>query len=244
MSDLNSVFEDNQTEETEAEEVAAKADETKTEATEAKEVEGEKAATPADESDDGPTVPVKALKDERQKRQAAVEENKFLKEQIAKLRGSKAQDEEETETPEPEKSEEAEASPKDATEWNLTVKFDRKRMMRDHEDYVEKEKLFIEIAKKNQFYAQKMRESEYPAEYAYKTASDYLEAQKLSDPEYLAELRKKAMPEPEEEETPEEKRKKSAVKVPDLTKASAKGKNTLEPESKAGLDDALAGAPF
>lgn len=231
MTDLNNVFEDDKADATKPAEVAA-TDETKGAETEAEEVKGEdNAKTPdAKDEDDGQPVPKKALLDERRKRQALEAENAELK-----------------------KNKEPEEQTSDIGTILLKERINNSRelMMELKPDYEEVETVFIDMTKENPSLIAEMNASRNPAKFAYTKAKEHLEYQEFKkskeDPEYkeFLEFKKsKAEKAAEPEETPDDKRKKSAVKVPDLTKVASKGKNSEQPASKPGLDDALKDAPF
>lgn len=238
-ANLNDVFEDDKAEVTETEEVAAK-DEPEAKEAEAEEVEVEDAEpTAAKDKDEPQEWTKKAALDERRKRQSAEAEAQSLKEELARLKSGKQ------ETGEEEQS--AEQSPEDL-EWKIVLRFDQKRMAKEHEDYSEMETVFVDLANKSPALREQLRKAEFPAEFAYQTAkehTEFLEFKASKDTEEYKEfLEFKKTKGERKEETPQDKRKASAVKVPDLTKAAAKGRNSEEPESPGDLKSIMADAPF
>jgi hypothetical protein len=224
-ANLNDVFEDNDTTESEAKEVAAK-DETEVKDEVAEEVTGEEAETPAaKEEDESGHIPKKALIDERRKRQA-------LEAEVAELKKGKPEEEVEPDL--------------GTSLLRERINLSRELMLETKPDYEEMETVFLDMAKENPSLVTEMNKSPNPAKFAYTKAKEHTEYQvfqKSKDsPEYkeFLDWKKSQGEKPKEED----KRKKSAVKVPDLTKAAAKGSNSEEVEPKPSLEDALEGAPF
>lgn len=117
------------------------------------------------------------------------------------------------------------------------INLSRELMIEKHDDYEAMEAVFVELAGKNPHLVQEMNKSSNPAKFAYSKAkehNDYSDYQKTKDSEeYKAflEARKTAALEPKEvEETPAQKRNKSAVKVPDLINATASKSGHTEGE--------------
>lgn len=227
---LNDVFEDNQAEETEAKEVAAPADEPEAKETEAEEVEVEQAEPTTAKDAEPREWTKKAVLDERRKRQA-------LEAEVAKLKQAK-----------PESKEEEGESDVGTIILRERINNSRELMIETKADYEEMETVFLDMAKENPSLVSEMNRSHNPAKFAYTKAkehSDYLEfkATKDSD-EYKEFLEYKAQKKDAPKDKPEDKRKASAVKVPDLTKAAARGKNSEEPEQEGDLKTIMADAPF
>ena len=202
-----------------------------TEDSDADEAKGEEdAETPAAEDDEGVSVPLTALKDERQKRQSAEEELTTTRQKLAKFE-QKAGD-----VPDPD------ADPKgfkvffedQANENRINDRISTSaEIVKDtKEDYDQMESLFLDMANKEPKLAERMRASKNPALFAYKTAkaqSDVFEAAKVKETEELkasirADLMKELGIKPEPSKA--EKQKKSALEVPNLTGTTAKGSNS------------------
>jgi hypothetical protein len=196
--------------------------------------------------DEKPFVPVAALKDERAKRQAAESEVKTLKERIAK--NDKGQ------TPE-------EADVNDDTFKERAVT-SRELMTELVPDYEDKEKVFLAECEKNPALAIQLRKSKNPAKFAYNTGKEiiehqqYLEEKNSDQYKEFQEFKKnptayaaKKAEEAEKaknkqlEETPEDKRKKSALSVPNLNKATSVKVDSAK-EEVGGLDELMEGSPF
>lgn len=242
IADLDGVFESDEAEETSAKQVtnSTEAEESEAEETEAEETEGEKDAEPpaAEEK----SVPYAALKDERRKRQE-------LEEEIKQLRAQKTEKTEEK-VPDPIEDPEGYKNFMDNSQKreSLSIKINLSRdiMLDSHTDYEEVEKTFIDLAKANPFLVHQMNASPNPARFAYKTAKEHLEIQQLKDPKYRekleAELREKILSEMKDKRP--DKKKTSAVQVPDLTKATAVASNTSPVEKLEDLNDILRDSPF
>lgn len=171
---------------------------------EAEAPKGEEAETPAAE-DEKSVIPVAALKSERQKRQAAERERDELKQRLS---GDKE---------EPELSE---------IIFNERTNMSREIMLELKDDYEDMESLFIELAKEDNSLIEKMKKSPNPAKYAYNAAKEHLEIEELrktkesEDWKAFQEWKKEQSKKPPEE-TPQTRRNKAALSVPDLTKATA-----------------------
>ena len=106
----------------------------------------------------------------------------------------------------------------------------REVMMSIHDDYGDKEAVFMQMAESDPSLVGKLHAAANPAKFAYDTATDHLEVQKLRDPEYLdklatekaKEMLKNMGVDPEKGIDPD----KPAQVVPDATRAPAAGKNT------------------
>ncbi len=108
------------------------------------------------------------------------------------------------------------------------INLSRELMIEKHDDYEAHEAVFVEMAQKNPQLVQEMNRSSNPAKFAYNKAkehneySDYQKNKESDDYKAFLEARKAAALEPKEvEETPAQKRNKSAVKVPDLINATS-----------------------
>lgn len=170
------------------------------------------------ESEDGKSVvPVAALKDERNKRQSFETENKQLKERLAKYeKGETAVVEDDV----------------DDDTFKERAETSREIMNELVSDYAEKETVFLELCKAEPLLALQMRRSKSPAKFAYEKAKEHIEHKQYledrtsdqwkefqefkKDPaKYAEKLAKQA------EESPDDKRKKSALKVSNLNKATS-----------------------
>lgn len=201
------------------------------------------AETPSAEEEGGISVPLTALKDERQKRQLAEEELTNAKQQLAKFQ-QKAGD-----VPDPESDPEGykaffeDKANADRITERIAVSTE---IVKDtKEDYDDMEALFLQMASKDNTLAARMTASKNPALFAYQTAkaqSDKIEAEKVTEREALkASIREELMKEMgiEPEPSKEEKRNKSAISVPNLTRATAKGKNSTPKQIFKHDSDAL-----
>lgn len=104
----------------------------------------------------------------------------------------------------------------------------KEAMMDSKPDYLEKADYFLELLKDNPHLVAECRQSSNPAKFAYNKAKEhmdyqeYLKTRDSDDYKTFLESKKAAALEPKEvEETPAQKRNKSAVKVPDLINATA-----------------------
>ena len=171
----------------------------------------------------------KAVLDERKKRQA-------LEVEIAKLKEAKKPEEDKTET--------AELTKEELTMQSLILRerisLSREMMLEKHEDYEELETVFMDMAKENPSLVTQMNASPNPAKFAYNQAKAHSETKKLSDPEYVQkmkeDMRKEILAELEAKQTPEDKRKKTALSVANISKATSVSSNSSK-ESLETLDD-------
>lgn len=226
IATLDGVFDEDQTtDEPEAEQVTAdEAEETEAEETKDEEVKGdtseeEEAEPPA--ADEDKSVPIAALQDERRKRQE-------LEERLAKYEQKEAPQIEEV----------------DDETYIERANLSREVYAEAFPDYEAKEKVFLDLAQDDPFLKQQVRQAKNPAKFAYEKAKEHLEITELkelrgSDDWNAFQQWKKDQLKPKEDP-----RKASAVKVPDLTKATAKGSNSTPVEKEETLDDVLGDAPF
>ena len=129
------------------------------------------------------------------------------------------------------------------------IELSRDLMMDSKDDYVEKEKVFMDLIGKdddgvfnitNQSLFAMFQEAKSPARFAYDHAVQYLDVQTKSDPKYrenlkaelLAEIQKDA----EKEVNKEAEKGVKATDVPNLTQASA-GSNTVQVEKLVDLEE-------
>ncbi len=187
------------------------------------------------------TVPVKALTEERRKRQEA---EKKAQELEAKLKEPEA-----TKVPDPVEDPEGYARfMEDKTNLDalrIKVNLSRDMMLDVKQDYAEKEQVFVELAKKNPYLVQQMNASPNPAKYAYQTAEEHLAAKQAP---IDLENSKKKIAELEAEiiqlKSGKKPDKKSALDMPDLMQATAAGKNSDKAVPEATLNDILEDAPL
>lgn len=204
---------------------------------EIEEPEGEKSEPEKDEDEAEPpaaedeveekSVPVAALKSERQKRQAAETELNELKKKIA-----------------PEEEEDV-----DEAVFIDRVDISREVLMEAFPDYEEKEAVFFDLAKDNKQLRMQLRQSKNPAKFAYEKAKEHLEIEEIkqvksSDDWSAFQQWKKEQKNKPVEDTPEVKRNKSVLAVPNLNKATAKGSNSSPVQSLPELDEIFEDSPF
>lgn len=224
---LDSVFDDSKEAEEQSEAAEEEKGEPEAKAEEAEPEKVEAVETPATK-EVGQTA---ALIAERKKRQAAEAELKALKAQ-------KAPDP--IEDPDGYQKHVKEESDKSAVALKTSIS--RQVFMKLHDDYAEMEKVFMDMvgfdsesktATKNIHLVHEMNEAELPAEYVYSKAKEHLEIQNLRNPAYIEKIKAEAR----EEGRKEALKKKSAIQVPDLTNATASGKNSMKVESLPELED-------
>ena len=218
--------------ETEADEVANDDDgdvEVETVEDEAQaEPEAEKAETTT--AEDGQWTKSMAL-DERRKRQASDDENRELRKQLDSLQAPK----EAVKRPDVFDNQDADFAHQDksvdARIVNERISMSREMMLVAKDDYTDMEGVFKDLTDKNPVLIDKMRSSTNPAKFAYDTAKNHTEAQKLSSPEYRAEqkeiLRAEILAELKSEEpSADDVRNTTATSTPNLTKTASNGSNT------------------
>lgn len=246
---IDDLFEDSQ------EQPKAESVETKGEASEAVEAKAEtktedepaktEAEPPAAKEE---SVPVKALTEERRKRQDAEKRLKELEEKL-----QQAPQQEQVKVPDPIEDPQGYAKfMEDKTNLDALrtkVNLSRDLMLDLKDDYAEKETLFVELARANPYLVQQMNASPNPAKFAYQTATEHLEVQKYKDPKYQEQLKSELKEQLRKEllaELQEAKPgKKSALDVPDLTKATAAGKNSDKAVKEVThVNDVLQDSPF
>lgn len=186
-----------------------------------KEPESDKDAEPpaADETE-AKSVPVAALKSERQKRQAAESELNELRRKLGKSE------------PEVEVSEDLF---RDRTETTRAL------MVEFKPDYEAMEEIFISLADSDKTLKAKLRNSPNPAKFAYETAKAHVEYQRFqedvkSDDWKAFQEFKASKAKPVVEDSPEVKRKKTALSLPNINKATSVASNS-EQEPKGTLDE-------
>ncbi len=225
--------------------------ETKTEAKEAKADDAgakvETAETPAAKEDESVVGLKKGISEERRKRQEAEKKAEELEARLAK-----AADPEFEKVPDPIDDPDGYArhleNKSNLQALKTKINLSRDILLDAKEDYPEKEKVFVELARANTHLIAQMNASPNPAKFAYQTASEHLETQKLRDPKYQDEIRAKIREEErakliaEQEEAKKTPAKKSALEVPNITKATAAGNNSDKVEKVDDLDDVLEGS--
>lgn len=223
-------------------EESAKAEtkETESNKTEPEEKTGKEAETTSAEEK---PVPLKALTEERRKRQEAEKRAEELEAKLNKeIPEEKIPDP--VEDPEGYKNHMEDRRHLDALK--VKVSLSRDIMLDAKPDYADKEEIFVALARKNPFLVQQMNASANPAKFAYQTAVEHLDTEKLRDPKYKETLKEEIRQQvlAELQKKPEEIRKKSALEVPDLTQATAAGKNSDKVEKESTLDDIISDAPI
>lgn len=202
------------------------------------------AETPAAKEE---SVPIKALTEERRKRQEAEKRAQELEDKFK----ATAQD---TKVPDPIEDPQGYAQymedKSNLDALRVKVNLSRDLMLDLKEDYAEKEQVFVELAKANPFLVQQMNASPNPAKFAYRTATEHLEVKKYKDPKFQEQLRAELKEQIRKELLEELKQegkpgKKSALDVPDLTKATAAGKNSdTAVKEVVHVNDVLQDSPF
>lgn len=184
-------------------------------------------------------VPIAALLDERRKAQLLKEENEKLKSQFQQEEDETAPDP----LDDPEGYKQYLKNQANRELYQERAEESRSRMLESHSDYEEMEKIFMFLASQDSALVTQMNKHPDPAKFAYDKASEYKAEQRESiknefreslKAEILAELKAGAQP-PEESEA--DKRKRSAVSVPNLTKATATDTNSTTIEKDEDLDD-------
>lgn len=189
---------------------------------------GEETAPPAekDTDKDQKSVPIAALKDERQRRQKAEEEAQRLREKYEKQEDQQAPDP----VTDPEAYEQYVEAKVAKRSLDKRISASREDMLSKHDDYEATEKLFLLLATQDPSLVQQMNDHPRPAEFAYEHAQAYrADLLKAATVQPAAKVNSKA-----------ETRKASAVKVPDLTKAPAATSNTTRQEKLAEFDEIFA----
>lgn len=186
-------------------------------------VENEEVTTTAEEKqgDTEESWTKTAVLDERRKRQSLEEEIKQLKGQM--------QQSQETQVEKPKRPDVFD-DPDGAFDY-MNKMFDEKlnktrfEMSREivksmHDDYQDVVNVFLDKAKNNPLLEQQLNTAPNPALFAYETGKNFIETQKLTDPNYREqlkeELRKEIMA-----EQPQLEVKKSNDKLPNLTNATS-----------------------
>jgi len=235
-SAIDDMFDDNEAGEEVAEATETQVDESSgEEQAEKPEAESQETEEPVAEEEPEPTmVPIAALHDERRKREA-------LKEEAEKLRSQLPQ--EDSEAPDMYDDPEGyKAYVRQQVENDLyadRVETSRAQMLEKHEDYEDKESTFLFLASKDKSLADEMSKHPEPARYAYEKAVEFENSKIVSLEEKLrakimAELGQTTESKPEPSE--DDKRKKSALEMPNLTKATATDSNTQPIEKDNDLD--------
>ncbi len=113
----------------------------------------------------------------------------------------------------------------------------REKALAGIDDYPEKEELFLFMANKDKSLIDKMNAHPDPAQFAYDTAKQHRDSEREKlRAEIMAELNAKE---------PEPDKKSNALKVPDLTTATAAGSNATQPKvNRENLDDVFADSQF
>ena len=170
-------------------------------------------------------VPIAALLDEREKRQAAIKELEELRSQLGKQEQKQAPDVFE----DPEGFTKHFESQFNEREWNLRCELTAETMRDRYEDYDDMEKKFLELGEQNPELAVKLRQSPNPAKFAYETAKrairlDQLENVDEWEAKKTAELEAKIRAEFEAKQSADTSKSESLS--PSLTNTRATGGNT------------------
>lgn len=126
-------------------------------------------------------------------------------------------------------------------EFKTKIALSRDLMIDTREDFIEKEKVFMGLVADeegnitDESLFRKFQNAPNPARFAYNHAKEHLEVQELRSPEYREKLKAEIRAELEAEL--KGKKPKSAVDVPDLTKATAAASNSTPVEELTELSD-------
>lgn len=236
MTDENVVEEDSETEnidelfkeetEDEVTEVTETEEETKGETEVEEKSETDETAPPAEE--EPKLVPIAALHNKARLVQELREENEKLKGQIPQT-DDKPDMYENPEEYEKWVESKAEAKYLEKQQEMETKRVDDSRslMLESHQDYMEKEDVFMFVARNNQPLIDEMLSSPNPAQFAYEKGGEYLKTQEDT---IRAKILAESSNESQSSETP-------AKVAPSLASATAKGTNSVEVEEEETLDD-------
>lgn len=198
-----------------------------------------------------------AVIDERRKRQDAERKLAEKDAEIAALKASKAQPTEQTKQEEKQEEPVKKVERPDVWEdpekafayseqmvehkaFQRVVKLTEAEMKETHSDYEEMSNHFMKMARENPYLAQQLYNAPNPAKFAYNTAKNHLESQKLSDPNYKKnfeeEIRKKILAELAGKQ--EVSADAPKVNIPDLANANSAESGDKTPEKKS-LGDIL-----
>ena len=209
------------------------------------------AAEPEEEKveEEGASVPLTALKDERSKRQSLEEELATAKQEIAKYTRRSG------DVPDPESDpigyQEFMKDEAKVKVMNDRISMSAQIMSDTKDDYAEMEAVFLNMANRDPKLFDTMNASKNPALFAYQTGKvvhDKAEAEKVTAEEGLkASIRADLMKEVNIKAEPSEgdKRKSSALSAPNLTSATAKGDNSTPTISaKFDSEELFSDSPF
>ena len=128
------------------------------------------------------------------------------------------------------------------------ITLSRDLMIDTKPDYLEKEAVFMGIISDkdgnivDESLHQKFLASHNPARFAYNYAVEQQEVQKLKDPAYIEQIRKSAYE--EGLKAAGTKPKHAVTELPDITNATASGKNSTPVIRPITLDEVMADSPF
>lgn len=133
-----------------------------------------------------------------------------------------------------------------AASYQLRAEISRSFMAEMKPDYAEKEAVFLELANTRPDLIAKIQSHPNPAKFAYDTAAEHLEIQKLRDPKHIESLVAEKAKALMEQMLKDQKTDKpvTALDVPDPSKAAAAGANTVHVEKETTLDELFEGAAF
>jgi hypothetical protein len=126
------------------------------------------------------------------------------------------------------------------------IALSRDLMIDTKPDYLEKESVFMGLITDKDgnitdtTLHQKFLAAPNPARFAYNHAIEHQEVQKLKDPAYIEQIKREAY----EAGLKDAKKPKSARELPDLTNATASGKNSIPVIKEPTLDSIMEDSPF
>jgi len=121
----------------------------------------------------------------------------------------------------------------------LKISISRQMMADSVENFEEKEAHFTQLAQSNPELTRQMMASPNPAKFAIDIAEKSMRLQQFQDPNYEQNLRERIRQELQKEmsEKPTSPKREQALKVPNLTTATSKGKNTEVVEDEDMFED-------
>ncbi len=183
--------------------------------------------------------------------ETATAKERALQAEIDRIRAKNRKLEEGAKTPEPVKVPDPIEDPEGyashlqaesgRNEFKTKIALSRDLMLDTREDFIEKEKVFMGLVADedgniiDETLFRKFQNAPNPARFAYNHAKEYIEVQELKSPQYREKLRAEIRAELEAEF--KGKKPKSAVEVPDLTKATAAASNSSPVEELTELKD-------
>ena len=175
------------------------------------EVEAESPSEKENTDEEDTQIPVGALKKERLKRQNSEKELNEVRRKLAEYEGDNLSEDQ--------------RQKKESTDARIIAS--REIIMDFKEDYEEKEQIFMDLNDDDPYLGVKMRNSKNPAKFVYDTAKKHLKTQEVSkvtesdDWKEFQEWKKGGKKSKQVGETPQQKRKKSALSTPNINKAAS-----------------------